>query len=230
MERKAMVKFALLLVLMAFFVYVFRFSDFASRISPGAIREFVSGFGFFGYGVFILGYGVATMLAVPGTLLSFSGAILFGTALGTVMNVLGATLGETLAFFAAKFLGRDFVQGFLEGRLDRFQSMVEKNGFTVMLLLRLVPIFPFVVVNYAAGLSKMRFRDYFFASMIGIIPGTFVYTYLFATLGERVLTSGFEMKDLLTVDVLAPVMLFVLLLVSTLIYKKKLEKKHGHKV
>ena len=230
MERKAVVKFALLLALMAFFVYMLRFSDFASRISPGAIREVVLSFGFFGYGVFILGYGVATMLAVPGTLLSFSGAILFGTALGTVMNVLGATLGETLAFFAAKFLGRDFVQGFLEGRLDRFQSMVEKNGFTVMLLLRLVPIFPFVVVNYAAGLSKMRFRDYFFASMIGIIPGTFVYTYLFATLGERVLTSGFEMKDLLTVDVLAPVMLFVLLLVSTLIYKKKLEKKHGHKV
>jgi len=230
MERKAVVKFALLLALMAFFVYMLRFSDVASRISPGAIREVVLSFGFFGYGVFILGYGVATMLAVPGTLLSFSGAILFGTALGTVMNVLGATLGETLAFFAAKFLGRDFVQGFLEGRLDRFQSMVEKNGFTVMLLLRLVPIFPFVVVNYAAGLSKMRFRDYFFASMIGIIPGTFVYTYLFATLGERVLTSGFEMKDLLTVDVLAPVMLFVLLLVSTLIYKKKLEKKHGHKV
>lgn len=224
-STKTKLKFGLLLLALAIVVYVVRFSPLAGKISPLALREFISGFGVFGFLIFILLYAVGTAFALPGTVLTLVGALIFGAGLGTLLNVLGATIGACFAFFAASYLGKDFVQGLLKGKFDDFQNKVENKGFSVILLLRLIPIFPFIGLNYAAGLTKVKFKDYAAATFLGIIPGTFVYTYLFASIGEKVLTDGLSFSDLFTVDILLPIGLFATLLISTLVVKKRIEKK-----
>jgi len=219
-KYKHALKFALLIAILAVAIYFLRFSSYAEKISAEALREFVYGFGVYGFLVFILIYAVGVALSVPGTLLTFVGAILYGTWMGSLVNLIAATLGASIAFFAAKYLGRDFCQKLLRGKFDEFQKKVEKNGFSVILLLRLVPLFPYIGINYASGLVKIKFKDYFLATLLGMIPGAFIYTYLFATVGEKVLTKGIELKDLLTLEVAIPIALFVGLIVISTWYKR----------
>ena len=219
-KYKHALKFALLIAILAAAIYFLRFSPYAEKISAEALREFVYGFGVYGFLVFILIYAVGAALSIPGTLLTFVGAILYGTWMGSVVNLIGATLGASIAFFAAKYLGRDFCQRLMKGRLNEFQKKVEKNGFNVILLLRLIPLFPYIGINYASGLVKIKFRDYFLATLIGMIPGVFIYTYLFATLGEKILTQGFQFTDLLTFEVALPIVLFAGLIIISSWYKK----------
>lgn len=97
---------------------------------------------------------------------------------GTIYTVIGATLGASAAFLTARHLGRDFIEGFLKGRLKVFDDGAERHGLKAVLFVRLIPLFPFNIVNYGAGLSKIRFKDFFFATLIGIIPGSFAYVNL----------------------------------------------------
>lgn len=173
--------------------------------------------------VFISIYAIGTLISVPGTVLTFAGAVLYGPWLGTIVNVIGATIGASLAFFAASYLGRDFIERLMQGKLESFQKRTEKDGFKAILLLRLVPLFPFVGINYAAGLTRIHFKDYFLATLIGIIPGGFVYTYLFATLGDKILTSGFHIKDLMVPEVLIALGLFAALIAISTIYRRRVK-------
>lgn len=217
---KTIAKFIILLAILGGAIYLFRYSPIADQLTPANIRDFVMSFGIAGFLVFITLYALGAALAMPGTVLTFVGAIIYGTWLGTLLNLLGATLGASIAFFGASYLGRDFVETLMKGKFDQFKKNVEKNGFSVILLLRLVPLFPFIGINYASGLTRIKFKDYFFATLLGMIPGAFVYTYLFATLGETILTEGFQFTDLLTIDVLLPVALFIILIVASTWYKR----------
>ena len=123
-------------------------------------------------------YALMCALALPGTIPTLAGGAAWGAGWGTLYNVLGSNLGATAAFFVARFLGREWVQR-LSARtsLGRFEEGVEKNGFQVILTMRLIPVFPFNGVNFGAGLSSIRYRDYFLGSLLGMLPATFVYTY-----------------------------------------------------
>ncbi len=219
-KTKALLKFALLIVLVGLAVYIFKFSPYAENITVQGVKEYVLGFGTSSFLVYILIYAVGTLVSIPGTILTFVGAILFGTWLGTALTVIGATVGASAAFFAARWLGRDFVQDLLHGKFKAFQKQVEKHAFKGILFLRLVPVFPFIALNYASGLIKMKFRDYFLATLIGIVPGTFVYTYLFATWGDAVLMGTFSWQQALTPELLLPLGLFAALLIVPLAVKK----------
>lgn len=126
---------------------------------------------------FIAIYAVATVLGVPGTILTVLGGVIFGSALGTFLVVVGATIGATGAFFVARFLARDFIaEKFGKTKwFKRFDEGIEAEGLYFMLFVRLVPVFPFNGLNYASGLTKIRFRDYFIGTFVGIIPASFVF-------------------------------------------------------
>ena len=113
------------------------------------------------------------------------GAALFDLFEATLYTWIGATLGATLAFLLARLLGRDFFAQLLAGRLQALDERLSRNGFFNMLILRLVPLIPFNAINFGAGLTSIRLRDYVLATAIGILPGTFVYQYLFSRLGKR---------------------------------------------
>lgn len=227
MKRSAIIKFGFLMVFFALIIYLAKFSPVSEQFTVPNLQRLVEEFSFVSWLAYIVLYALGTMAAFPGVILTFAGAILFGTVKGTVLTVIGATIGASGSFFVAKFLGRDFVEQLLGGRLDKLQNAIEKHAFKALLFMRLVPVFPFNGLNYGSGLVRMRFNDYFWATMIGIIPGTFVYTYLFATVGERALIGDLVWADFATPQLLVPIGLFVLLLIIPIVlkrYKKKFVK------
>ncbi len=128
--------------------------------------------------VFIAGYAAATVAFVPGSVLTLAAGAIFGLVQGSIYVLTAATIGATLAFLVARYAAREAVEQRLEGnpRFAAIDRAVGQQGLKIMLLLRLSPVFPFNLLNYALGLTKVRLGDYVLAS-IGMLPGTVLYTY-----------------------------------------------------
>lgn len=127
---------------------------------------------------FMVIYALAAVLFVPGVALSLIGGALFGPFWGTVYNLLGASLGATLAFLAARYMASDWVARKSAGRLRQLIAGVEAEGWRFVALTRLVPLFPFNLLNYALGLTRIRLRHYVLATLICMAPGAAAYTWL----------------------------------------------------
>jgi len=134
--------------------------------------------------LFILLYIVQTAFSLPGgAMMTLAGGFLFGSVLGTIFVNLGATTGATLAFLVARYLLHDWVERKFGDRLGRIQSGFAENAFNYLMTLRLIPIFPFFVVNLVSGLTRVNVGTYVVATSIGIIPGSFVYAFAGRQLG-----------------------------------------------
>jgi uncharacterized membrane protein YdjX (TVP38/TMEM64 family) len=130
-------------------------------------------------------YVVQTACSLPGaTIMTLLGGFLFGSVLGMLYVNVGATTGATLAFLAARYVFQSWVQRKFGDRLDALQAGFAKNGFAYLLTLRLIPLFPFFLVNLLSGLTQVRTRTYVAATALGIIPGSFVYTFAGSQLGN----------------------------------------------
>jgi uncharacterized membrane protein YdjX (TVP38/TMEM64 family) len=152
------------------------FLDLGTHIAE--LREWIASLGSAGPLVFVVIYIVAVVAALPGSALSLSGGILFGSVWGVVLVSIGSTIGASLAFLISRYLAREPAARWL-AKNERFQKldrMTEQHGWIIVLLTRLVPIFPFNLLNYGFGLTGVRFRTYVLWSWIGMIPGTIVYT------------------------------------------------------
>lgn len=125
---------------------------------------------------FMAVYIVQTALSLPGAaLLSLAAGAIFGSIMGTLYAVIAATIGATLAFLVTRYLLRDLVLNKFGSTLEGVNRELEERGFSYLLFLRLVPLFPFFLINLAAGLTRLPLRTFFLGTMIGIIPGGFVY-------------------------------------------------------
>jgi uncharacterized membrane protein YdjX (TVP38/TMEM64 family) len=126
--------------------------------------------------LFMAIYILQTALSLPGAaILSLAAGAIFGAAMGTLYANLAATIGATLAFLATRFLLHDLVQRRFGERLEKLNRELEERGLNYLLFLRLVPIFPFFLINLAAGLTRLPLRTFIIGTMAGIIPGGFVY-------------------------------------------------------
>ena len=128
--------------------------------------------------VFILIYTLATILFLPGSVITLAGGALFGPVLGTLLNMIGATLGAAFAFLISRYLASDWIADKAGGRVKQLINGVEGEGWRFVAFARLVPLFPFNLLNYALGLTKIRFLHYLIASYVFMLPGAFAYTYL----------------------------------------------------
>lgn len=125
---------------------------------------------------FMAAYILQTALSLPGAaILSLAAGAIFGSLLGTVYANIAATIGATLAFLVTRYLLRDAVLKRFGAKLEGINRELEERGFNYLLFLRLVPVFPFFLINLAAGLTRLPLRTFFLGTMIGIIPGGFVY-------------------------------------------------------
>jgi uncharacterized membrane protein YdjX (TVP38/TMEM64 family) len=127
---------------------------------------------------FIASFALATVLFVPGALFGLAGGALFGPVLGTVWNLVGGTLGATLAFLAARYLASDWVARKTAGRLRQLVEGVEAEGWRFVALMRLVPLVPFNLLNYALGLTRIRLTHYTLATLVCMAPGAAAYAWL----------------------------------------------------
>ncbi len=146
----------------------------------------IEGLGPWGALVFIALYILATVLFVPGSILTLGAGALYGVAWGSVYVSIGSTIGATAAFLIGRYAARDWVARRIEGN-TRFQAVdraVGGQGFKIVGLMRLSPVFPFNLLNYALGTTRVGLRDYFFGSWMGMMPGTVMFVYLGSLAGD----------------------------------------------
>ena len=146
--------------------------------NPALVKVQVLQWGVWGPVVFMLLYAVGPSFLVPGAVMTIAGGLAFGTAWGSVYSLIGGDAGALLAFAAGRFLGKSFVEQIVG---ERFQSMLQKiakHGFQIIFYLRMVPVIPYNALNLLAGASPIAFRDYFWATMIGMVPGTILFAFL----------------------------------------------------
>ena len=154
--------------------------------------------------LFMLIYAVAAILFLPGSVLTLAGGALFGPLLGTLYNLTGATLGATLAFLIARYLASDWVADKTGGRVKQLINGVEGEGWRFVAFVRLVPLFPFNLLNYALGLTRLRLLHYMLATYVFMLPGAIAYTYLGYAGREAVAGGeGVIQKGLLALALLA---------------------------
>lgn len=166
---------------------------FVGRYLGGYVEDFrqwVEAQGALGPVIFITGYAVATVAFIPGSALTLASGATFGLWEGTLYAFTGALLGATLAFLVARYVARGWVEKKLadQPRLAVIDRAVGEDGGKIVALLRLSPLFPFVLLNYALGLSKVKFSHYFWASF-AMLPGTFLYVY-YGAVGGAVAAGG----------------------------------------
>lgn len=147
---------------------------------PRSVKSEVISWGVWGPIAYMLLYAVGPSFLVPGAVMTIAGGLAFGALRGAAWSLMGADLGALVAFGAGRFLGRGFVERTIGTRFRGLLERLARNGFYVTLYLRIVPVIPYNAFNLLAGASPITFRDYFWASMIGMVPGTV----LFAMLGD----------------------------------------------
>jgi uncharacterized membrane protein YdjX (TVP38/TMEM64 family) len=136
-------------------------------------------------------YIIQTALSLPGAaILSLAAGAIFGSIMGTVYAVVSASIGATLAFLVTRYLLRDFILERFGSRLEGMNRELELRGLNYLLFLRLVPIFPFFLINLAAGLTRLPLRTFIFGTLFGIIPGGFVFVNAGASLATITSISG----------------------------------------
>jgi uncharacterized membrane protein YdjX (TVP38/TMEM64 family) len=150
------------------------------------VLNWIADLGVWGPLIFIIIYILACVFLVPGSILSLGAGVLFGVINGAIIVSISAILGATCAFLVGRYLARDWVAKKIAAN-EKFKAIdeaVAREGWKIVGLTRLSPIFPFNLQNYAYGLTRVSLRDYFFASWIGMMPGTVMFVYLGSLAGE----------------------------------------------
>jgi uncharacterized membrane protein YdjX (TVP38/TMEM64 family)/rhodanese-related sulfurtransferase len=148
------------------------------RLDPALIQTTIHSLGLLAPLAHVVLFALATILFVPGAIFGLVGGALFGPLWGAILNLAGATLGATAAFLVARYAAADWVRRKAGGRLDRLIAGVEAEGWRFVAFVRLVPLFPFNLTNYALGLTRISLQHYVLASLICMAPGTVAYTWL----------------------------------------------------
>ena len=224
-RQRAIIKAFIFVTFIAVAVYVIRFTPVKEFFTKEALSQFLDAAGFWAPLVFLLVYTAGVCLLVPGTLLTAMGAALFGAYWGFVYVWIGAMGGASVAFWIGRTLGRDFAASLIGEKLQRFDEAVERNGFATVLYLRLI-YFPFTPMNFGMGLTKVRFWDYFSGTALGILVGTFIFTFFIGTLKE--VWAGGDWGQLISFKVFFAVALFIFSLFIPKIIRKIKKKDEIH--
>ena len=182
-RSKAKLKAVILVLFVIGAIVLVRFTPVKDYLTADALGSFLETAGVLAPLVFIVIYTVGVCLFVPGTLLTGLGAAIFGAYWGFVYVWIGAMLGASAAFIIGRTLGREFAASLIGDKLKKYDDAIERNGFATVLYLRLV-YFPFTPMNFGMGLTRVRFWDYFFGTGLGILVGTFIFTFFIGTLKD----------------------------------------------
>ena len=175
-------KIGKLLIVVGVFILIYAAVRFFNvdyhQFTPTQVRDKILSFGLWAPVIYMVFYIVRPIILFPAGLLTVTGGLAFGPLWGTVYTVIGATLCAAWEFLFARYFGRGVFASFLKGKLAKLDDSIATHGFKTVFIFRLIPNLPYDVQNYSIGLTKVRFRDYFWATFVGIIPGTFAFTYL----------------------------------------------------
>jgi len=213
----------LLLVVIVIVIFVLALKlNLGARL--GELQTWIKSLGTLGPVVFILIYVVATVLSIPGSVITIAAGVLFGSVLGVIVVSIASTIGASLAFLIARYFARGAVEQWLS-KSEKFQkldNLTEKHGAIIVAITRLVPIFPFVLLNYGFGLTKVRFWTYVFWSWLCMLPGTILYV-----VGTDAIATALREGRIPWVLVTALVIIIAVVIVVTRAARRKLRKKEA---
>lgn len=209
MKKNAVLKITAIAALITLLVW---FNQTFLKLSPVQIRTWILSFGWWAPLLYIVLYAVRPVILFPASLLSLAGGLAFGALWGTVFTVIGAMAGAALSFAAARHLGKSLTRLEWKGNMKKLQQQLEKRGLFYVLLLRMIPLFPFDLISYLSGVSNIRFRHFIIGTLFGIIPGTFAFNFL----GSSLASGGIR-------DILIAVAIFIAALVIPIRFRKRLE-------
>lgn len=197
---------AFLLTVMLLTCRFFMSSGMLHHMDAEGIKDYIASFGIWGPVIYMILFSV-----IPsGSVIAIAGGMVFGLYYGSVYTLIGAVIGASVAFYVSRHLGREAVEKRLHGKMKRFDEHIQRGGFLMILILRLIPIIPFNVVSYGAGLTKIKFMDYFWSTLIGIIPGVLIFT----NLGDKAL-------DVKSPEFLIASGLLVAMIAASILLKRK---------
>jgi uncharacterized membrane protein YdjX (TVP38/TMEM64 family) len=213
---KKSIKYVLLILFAAFIVYILKFSplsyyfftDQGKAVFGEKFGLYLAKIGPWAPFIFVGCFALSIIFFIPASVFSTLGGILFVNWFGLILNLIAVNIGGVCSFLAARYMLRDIAGKMLQkGYFKKMDDKVEEHGFSVLIYLRLMFV-PFTYLSFAAGLSKMKFKDYFWATFIGVIPGLVVVTFLAAAVKKLFLTYK-QPSDALRPDIIFPAILFV---------------------
>ncbi len=175
LDMKKIIRLVIIVLLVAGITATIVYRD---QLDASALENWVNNAGIAGPIVFMLIYAIGTLFFFPGSVLTLAGGALFGPVYGTLYNLTAATIGAIISFITARYLAHDFVEAKTGGRLKALKQGVEGEGWKFVAFVRLVPLFPFNLLNYALGLTKIKLSHYSIATYICMFPGALAYTYI----------------------------------------------------
>lgn len=173
----------LILFILLVIIILITLFEFRGQFNIQNLRALIAHYGMLAPLVFIAIYILATILFLPGSVLTIVGGLIFGAFWGTIYNLIGAVIGATSAFLIARYLASDWVERKAHDKVKLLLRGVANEGWRFVAVLRLVPLIPFNILNYAFGLTRIGIISYTVASGIFMLPGTIAYTYL-GSLGD----------------------------------------------
>ncbi|MCH4890299.1 TVP38/TMEM64 family protein [Acidaminobacter sp. JC074] len=213
-SKKDIIKYGLIMfALIAIIIMTNKYVDL-SQYTPEDIRDYVNSYGMLAPLVYIIIFTLVPLTLFPDSIIAVSGGMCFGLFWGSIYTMIGAFCGGTLSFYLSRLVGKNFITSVLKKDLPNIGEDIDNRGFMAVLILRLIPLFPYDIISYGAGLSKIKYKDFILATLIGIIPGVIVFVNLgsqFTQIGSR----GFYMA----------ISLLVMLFISSGFLKKRLALK-----
>lgn len=146
--------------------------------NPQLVKVEILSWGIWGPLAYVLLFALGPSFLVPGLVMTMAGGLAFGTLWGSVYAMIGADLGALIAFGGGRFLGRSFVERIVGQRFEKLLGQLKRHGFQIIFYLRLVPVIPYNALNLLAGASPITFRDYMWATVIGMFPGVIMFAFL----------------------------------------------------
>ena len=179
-------KYVITLVCVILMIYLLNKNNLIKGFSPTEIKNYVLSFGVYAPLIYIILFTIVPLTLFPDSILAIAGGMIFGIVNGAIYTMIGAVCGASLSFYLSRTFGQTILKSLLGKHsilpLEKFKS----KGFIFILILRLIPLIPFDIISYSAGLSEIKYKDFILATVFGIIPGVFVFT----NIGDKSIDIG----------------------------------------
>lgn len=214
MKNRIAIKGAILVVFLVATAVILKYTGIARYLDAEGLRAWISELGPWGPIAYILIYSIAPAFLFPGTPLTIAGGIIFGPVAGSIYTAIGATIGASVAFLISRYMGRELAAKLLKNRrLDTLDKEVEKQGWKIVAFTRLIPIFPFNLLNYAFGLTNIKFSHYVIATFIFMLPAIVAFVVFSSSLLDL-------LKGKISTEFLIGLILVIIISAIPIVYKK----------
>ena len=212
-NKQKILKIALGILFLAIILVVI-YKIYSLNLGSEEIKNYVQGFGKIGPLVYIIMFSLVPLTLFPDSVLAIAGGLIFGLFKGYIYTTIGALIGGTISFYISRYWGREVVKKLTKEKLDKVEEMINNRGFIIIFILRLIPLLPYDVISYGAGLTAVKYKDFLLATLFGTIPGILVFT----NLGAQTVNIGSS-------SFYISVALLILLFIISIFFKNKFISK-----